>query len=227
MNVEEQFRWIVELLNRYEVPYWLDSGTLLGVIRDGKLLAHDKDIDLSMWVEDEKKLRRVVPAVRKDGYKVVVSAYKGMSYKYVFKLTGKTELFKISIHLFRKTDGYAWCPQERPVKRRYYSGNLARQLFRLSKAFVIYGYKKHFARRISYNLRVWKLFHDIGTWWIPLSYFEKIIPLPEKNTFIPEKYRDYLEFRYGNWRVPDKNWSYWRNEKLAFKRVHPEVLLGI
>lgn len=227
MNVEEQFRWIIELLNRYEIPYWLDSGTLLGVIREGKLLEHDKDIDLSMWAEHERKLRRVLPAVRGAGYKVVVSSYKGMSYKYVFKFTGKTKLFKISIHLFRKVDGYAWCPQERTVKRRHYSGNMARQLFRLSKALVIYVYKRHFARHISYSSGVWKVFHDIMVWWIPLPYFEKIILLTEKNTFIPEKYQDYLEFRYGNWRVSDENWSYWHNEKLALKRVPPEVLLKI
>jgi len=34
------------------VFHWLEFGTLLGVIRDGKLIAHDTDLDFGVWLED-------------------------------------------------------------------------------------------------------------------------------------------------------------------------------
>src|SRR5690554_6851279 len=227
MNLEEQFNWITGLLNQDQVPYWIDSGTLLGVIRDGKILEHDKDIDLGIWAENEKYLQKIVRTARKAGYRVIVFSFRGMNYKYKFIPPCKTKLFKISINLFRKLNGYAWCPQEKLLKRQQYPGRWKPHLFRLCKFFTIYFYRKHFARRISFSSKIWRLFYEMGTWWIPAFYFEKIISLKEKDTYIPEKWESYLEFRYGNWRVPDKGWNFWRNDKTALKHVPPEVLLKI
>jgi len=35
--------WAIdEALSRFQIPYWLDYGTLLGAVRDGQLIAWDK-----------------------------------------------------------------------------------------------------------------------------------------------------------------------------------------
>jgi phosphorylcholine metabolism protein LicD len=39
-------------LNEVDVFFWLEFGTLLGVIRDGKLIEHDTDIDVGVMLED-------------------------------------------------------------------------------------------------------------------------------------------------------------------------------
>ena len=44
-------------LNRYNVTYWLDSGTLLAAIRDRRLIPWDNDIDLGVWNDDAGVLR--------------------------------------------------------------------------------------------------------------------------------------------------------------------------
>jgi phosphorylcholine metabolism protein LicD len=40
-------RHILQFFNDENVTYWLDFGTLLGVIREGDIMAHDGDMDLS------------------------------------------------------------------------------------------------------------------------------------------------------------------------------------
>lgn len=40
---------IKNCLDKHEVPFFLISGTLLGCIRENKLLNHDKDIDIGVW----------------------------------------------------------------------------------------------------------------------------------------------------------------------------------
>lgn len=38
-----------KILDNHNIPFFLISGTLLGCIREGKLLGHDKDIDIGVW----------------------------------------------------------------------------------------------------------------------------------------------------------------------------------
>ena len=41
-----------ETMNKLNLFYWLDCGTLLGVIREKTFIIHDIDIDISMFIED-------------------------------------------------------------------------------------------------------------------------------------------------------------------------------
>jgi hypothetical protein len=43
---------ISDLLERENILYWLDGGTLLGVVRDNKLIDGDIDIDIGILIED-------------------------------------------------------------------------------------------------------------------------------------------------------------------------------
>jgi len=47
---------ITEALKRNDIPSFLVSGTLLGCVREGQLLGHDKDIDIGVW-EDISRTR--------------------------------------------------------------------------------------------------------------------------------------------------------------------------
>ena len=38
-----------EIFDRNEIEFFLVSGTLLGCVRDGKILPHDKDLDVGIW----------------------------------------------------------------------------------------------------------------------------------------------------------------------------------
>ena len=89
---------LLDLLNKNNFIYWLDSGTLLGLYRDGKLLDNDKDIDISMLNDDKilsfiKKLDNVEIKIRKHEGKIVKIKIFGLSKKIVditiFEDTGK------------------------------------------------------------------------------------------------------------------------------------------
>ena len=62
--MNKQLIRIVELLNKHKIHYWLEGGTLLGMIRDGDVMSYDDDIDISIWTEDIDKLKPVIKELK-------------------------------------------------------------------------------------------------------------------------------------------------------------------
>ena len=62
LKLVDILREITTLCDRHNIPYWLDSGTLLGAVRHGGFIPWDDDIDICVPVED---LPRLVEACRK------------------------------------------------------------------------------------------------------------------------------------------------------------------
>lgn len=54
-----------ETLKSNNIEFFLVSGTLLGCIRDGKLLSHDKDIDVGIW--SDLGIENAIQAVKNSG----------------------------------------------------------------------------------------------------------------------------------------------------------------
>jgi phosphorylcholine metabolism protein LicD len=48
----ELFKDVLTLFEKYELKYWLDGGTLLGLVRDDSIMPHDSDHDFCIKVED-------------------------------------------------------------------------------------------------------------------------------------------------------------------------------
>ena len=49
-----------DILDKLEIPFFLVGGTLLGVVREQSLLAHDGDVDVAVLVEDlEDKIEKI------------------------------------------------------------------------------------------------------------------------------------------------------------------------
>ena len=66
--LKEQFNEIIDLLNEKHVPYYVDCGALLGIVRDGDLLPWDNDTDLAINAEDIEKLTSVIVDIQKLGW---------------------------------------------------------------------------------------------------------------------------------------------------------------
>ena len=45
-------RHVINFLNSENATYWLDYGTLLGVVREGDIMAHDGDVDVSRLADN-------------------------------------------------------------------------------------------------------------------------------------------------------------------------------
>jgi len=49
-----------KLLNDNKIDYWLDFGTCLGAFRDNDFIHHDTDIDITIFDDDNSKLKKIV-----------------------------------------------------------------------------------------------------------------------------------------------------------------------
>ena len=92
-------RRATEALERVGIRAFLVSGTLLGMIRDGRLMAHDYDIDLGI-LPGEAEPNVVADALRSAGFTVAVQD---------LKVVGRTENdFAVDIFIHYERDGRLW-----------------------------------------------------------------------------------------------------------------------
>lgn len=114
MQCQQKFNGLLEanrLLSSLNVPYWLDSGSLLGLIRDGEEIAWDSDIDLDVWDQDVPCLISALPRWRADGYWVSHRRYRGQIYGFTIKDKVGQRFRPIHIHVYFRDGDIAWSPQ--------------------------------------------------------------------------------------------------------------------
>ncbi len=200
-----QYELVREMSQRTRA-FWLDGGSLLGVIRDGRLLPWDRDLDLSAWVEDREEVNRALElAAASVGLKVAYRRYRGRVYKAkaVRRWTGEAVL---DVSFWWKCGDMAVRPQTRnmPLKSRRNSAIwLLTQAVRQPLIRVIWP-----PYRRQTPLSIPRLGIDIGmySFTVPLSLFagSHSIRLPTSTieVQIPDAVDEYLEYRFGNWRTP-------------------------
>lgn len=66
----KNLREVKETFEKFGVKYWLDWGTLLGAIREQKLIQWDHDIDIGVMEEDMYKIATAIPELRSRGFNV-------------------------------------------------------------------------------------------------------------------------------------------------------------
>ena len=203
-NVEYQS--FINILNEHDVPYCIDSGVLLALMREGKLFENEKDVDIQMWAEHENKLYSLLPLFKDRGYKVTIWLYKGLTYQYRF-----LHPYKIPVHimLFRRKGNWAWCPASKATGNPFKT---------LPGRYLYYGFNG-FRRRIRQYLVTtdisiwpWNMQRIVATWRVPAMYFDQTFFHEDFKVYIPHQWDEYLQFRYGNWRVPAEKWDFWHED---------------
>jgi phosphorylcholine metabolism protein LicD len=61
---------VTDILDKREIKYWLEGGTLLGIIREDRLLPWDNDMDISLTEEYYDAILDAVDEIKKLGYMV-------------------------------------------------------------------------------------------------------------------------------------------------------------
>lgn len=72
-SAAEALHALKKCLDKVQIPFFLISGTLLGCIREGKLLGHDKDIDIGVW--DDQDIGELIKYIRNSGCFYILPSY--------------------------------------------------------------------------------------------------------------------------------------------------------
>ena len=109
---EKALEHTIHLLIDNRVKYWLDGGTLLGVVRDGSFIAGDTDIDIAVMIYDSDVLYNIL---KEDGYNINYF-YADSENK---KILIRAEIFNVGIdfEIFAEDENYYFYESPRPVSK--------------------------------------------------------------------------------------------------------------
>lgn len=177
---------VVDILEENNIDYYLEGGTLLGFVRDGRLLPWDFDIDLSFFPDDAKKFLKESNRLMKKGYKVVKRRFGYTKYSFkkedfrIFKVKPIfLSIVKECIPFFRKI-----CINL-DIFIKYPDGS---KVYWQAKEKIMCVDKKYYT-----------------------SY--ETIECMGRSFRVPNQYKNYLTEKYGDWHVPIREWDCGRDEK--------------
>jgi phosphorylcholine metabolism protein LicD len=195
-NVEksiEILKDVIEVLNRHKIEYYLDFGTLLGAVRDGKLIPWDDDIDISLLNEDDyKRLPEVLSTLRWDyGWRPSLLTYKK---SYGRRVRKNRKLFHNGVD-FTSPESYSIAKIRNHRFMFFGRGNCCVDIFcKYERDEKLY----------------WEAYGKINS--MPKELLKDgltTIDFYGVECKIPKDYENYLEFKYGEeWRVPKKEWTH-------------------
>ena len=98
------------LLEKYNIIYWAEGGTLLGAVREGGQIKHDDDCDLAILAHDILLIDKIIPELEAWGYSVrshnrllkIFIPYKQCNWGGRFVKTPCLDIFRYSM----KKDNY-------------------------------------------------------------------------------------------------------------------------
>jgi phosphorylcholine metabolism protein LicD len=219
-------REVKEILDKYNIRYWLDHGSLLGAVREGKIIEGDSDIDLGTMFESTKQIVSTFPEFREKGFSVFlddkyctsngisihrfgheigISLYCSENDNAWFRFILGKNLFAMFSHLLVHLLSIRVYPKAEKI---FASGDKLRSLiYRLAFRLPI-------SLRQSSRHLVWSIFKRVGgkvyLLMVPKTYFEKLrtVEFYGMRFSIPSDAEGYLEYHYGkDWKTPKKEWK--------------------
>jgi len=179
-------RKVTDLLDKLEIGYVLSFGTLLGIVRENRLLPWDSDLDISIDYKDLDKFVKNKKEIWRIGYRT------------------RMRHFDKDIGPFKKGD-------IRIIKVQ------TRKLFFLKdKGLLDIFIMRNIDGEYSYMVKKDQTFVQKV---IPLEYQDNKtkIEFNGKLYSVPEKYEEYLEYVYGDWKTPVKEWDYFMGDNCSKK----------
>ncbi|PKP62183.1 hypothetical protein CVT91_00255 [Candidatus Atribacteria bacterium HGW-Atribacteria-1] len=225
----EYLRQLKEVLEKYNVDFWLDCGTLLGAVREDKFLSWEKDIDLGAWADNITDIVKV--KICKELSKKGFTVFMPQGYiNYISIKKGKGEsviLLDINIYSINKDEALQ--------KRLLPKNVIGKYLIIFLKIVLIPEYYEiNFKSKITTSIRsilgivssilpsysrekiggfIEKIYKGFvcedQSWVVPSKYFTNLLT---RNFYgmdfkVPAFTEEYLIYRYGeNWRIPKKEW---------------------
>ena len=184
---KQMLKDITSLLGELDVTCFLEFGTLLGIIREDRLLPWDTDLDISITdadlqkvVDNKRKFWKIGYRIRFRRFKNDIGSYKKGEIRIIKVQTRKWYFFKdksiLDIFIMkREDDGHTFVVNDKP--------------------------------------------HILKT--IPVDFHDKFskINFAGKSFTIPSNHESYLEYIYGDWRTPKKEFDFKYEGNVVIKEV--------
>lgn len=225
-KIDINFSETISILNKHNIKYWICQGTLLGIIRDKKLIPWDHDIDIAVWsgTISKNKIKEIMLSnnfslkkkylieddlltfTKKGGREVDFNFYeitkeKGSNKKIAFVnwYIPKNFFCKLieALSMANKYDG--------TLKYLIRSFFIFQPLFNRLRIFLIN--KKVFYRSAGYTQ--------------PMELLEefKNVSFQDISLTVPKKAEEYLNYVYGNdWKTPKKKFNWIKDSPSTIKK---------
>jgi lipopolysaccharide cholinephosphotransferase len=223
----ETLKEIKKILDKHDIYYWIDEGTLLGAVREKKLIEWDHDIDLAIWYKDIDKLSPIFHDIETTGVNLCFFEYKkhikmvDKGYEidinlYHIQDDKAVRLWHVSNKLGRVLDYFIWTTYlKNPEKRKFnVPFFITKSLVKLTNILPEKTNKK-IRKKLekTYEKKGCRLIQRVT---VPSHFFKELTTLEfYKEQFkVPKKTEEYLEYRYGkDWRIPKRNYVFYKDDK--------------
>lgn len=219
----------IQLISNYSKRWWLDSGSLLGLTRDGHFLEQDEDIDIGIVIDSNKCVSFIDDLMKLD-YKIVVFSLNNYIYKIkaIPRKNVASDSLILDLQVYSKLGNQYICPQIVFIEKTNLIGKIFKSIIRAKKGSNSF-FSKHFKIFFSKKKQLIKFKsmskqYNVYFWHINSSFVES----PFKKITVFQCFSDvdkYLSFRYGDWHHPVKNWNFTIDDKGISIASHDELKL--
>lgn len=191
-NGEQTIKELQNILEKANIVFFFDMGTLLGIVREGRLLGHDLDIDIAISDNNKETINLVRSTLLNSGcrqkFLYIVDGIGIVEESYVINN------IKFDINYYKTDQNHSKCYLLYTSHGKKYKDELKLSVVELSCS--------------------------------PIADIEKI-SFADTKINIPQNAEHYLAERYGeNWRIPDKNYIYYKGPSAkAIKNIGMKITI--
>ena len=215
-KIDRNFVEVINILNKNNISYWVCHGTLLGIIRDKKLISWDPDIDIAV-LEKNNSRSKISKLLKKKGFKEIKKTflkYDGMQ-KFIKKNGREVDINYYEQSKTKNQVYIKWPIPKNLIMRivevlsisKSYQGNFKN----IIKYFQIFEglftvIKKYLVKN--------NLYYSMAGYSHKKQYIDKLKTYKFYNLkiLIPQNYNGYLKSIYGDdWKIPKKKFNWIRN----------------
>ncbi len=198
----------IETLDKHNIAYYLDFGTLIGALREKGFILWDDDMDISLLNEkDYKKMHTVVQELRSKGFKVRNITFA----KSIANRIDKSEKDP-NIEIFVKDIDFTSVSNTRVIKVQNYrflnkvgrGRNCLDIFFKYEKNGMLNWMAQNKTHAIPKSI--------LGNELIEIDFYHL-------KCKIPKKYDEYLTAMYGDWQTPKKDWQYYEHDTCLSEKL--------